>query len=292
MRLESANASRKEPQSFDAADPGIAAPGASPSPRRVRVGSVAIDVLSFREALDAVEGLVARRRGGTVFTPNVDHVVFADEDPRFGAAYRDVDLSLVDGMPVLWASRALGTPLPEKISGSDLLRPLAARAAARGWGIYLLGAGPGVAERARGILEEEFPGLRVVGVSSPKIDLADDLAAQRAILDGIRAARPDLLFLALNTPKQEIWAHRIREAVSPTVVIGVGAGVDFVAGEAKRAPRWVSNAGFEWLFRLSREPGRLWRRYLLRDPKFLGIVLRQALERRVRVLGPGRSNPG
>jgi N-acetylglucosaminyldiphosphoundecaprenol N-acetyl-beta-D-mannosaminyltransferase len=130
------------------------------------------------------------------------------------------------------------------------------------------------------VLEREFPTVRIVGVSSPDIDLSKDAAESSDAIEAVRAAKPDLLFLALGAPKQEIWGLRIREAVAPAVIVGVGASLDFVAGEVKRAPRWVSQIGFEWLYRLAREPRRLWRRYLLRDPKFLAIVVRQAISRR------------
>jgi|HubBroStandDraft_6_1064221.scaffolds.fasta_scaffold188332_2 N-acetylglucosaminyldiphosphoundecaprenol N-acetyl-beta-D-mannosaminyltransferase len=253
---------------------------ASPRRRRVRIGPVDIDALGLAEAIDAIEELVARRRGGMIFTPNVDHVVLADENPLLREAYAEADLSLVDGVPVMWAARALGSPLPEKVSGSDLVRPLVARAAERGWGIYFLGGRPGVAAKAKEILEREFPGVRIVGVSSPDIDLSRDVSEQADAIAAVRAAQPDLLFLALGAPKQEIWGRRIRDAVAPAVILGVGASLDFVAGEAKRAPRWMSSVGLEWLYRLAQEPRRMWRRYLVRDPRFVAIVVRQAIARR------------
>jgi len=247
--------------------------------RRVRIGPVDIDAIGLHEAIDAIEELVSLRRGGMVFTPNVDHVVLAEENPLLRAAYAEADLSLVDGVPVMWAARALGSPLPEKVSGSDLVRPLVVRAAERGWRIYFLGGRPGVAAKAKEILERELPSVRIVGVSSPDIDLSKDVSEQSDIIAAVRAAQPDLLFLALGAPKQEIWGLRIRDAVAPAVILGVGATLDFVAGEAKRAPGWVSSVGFEWLYRLAQEPRRLWRRYLLRDPRFLAIVVRQVISR-------------
>ncbi|MDP9001839.1 MAG: WecB/TagA/CpsF family glycosyltransferase [Myxococcota bacterium] len=241
---------------------------------RVRIGCVYIDALRFNEAIDAIAALVDRGEGGMVFTPNVDHVVLAEHDAGFRAAYRVADLSLADGVPVVWASWLLKTPLPEKVSGSDLIEPLMARAVERGWRVYFLGAADGVAARAKEILERDHPGLQIVGTSSPSIDLATDISAHENVLAAVRAARPHLLFLALGAPKQELWAHRIREIVRPSVILGIGASLDFIAGVTKRSPRWVSTAGFEWLYRLANEPRRLWKRYLLRDPKFLAIVLR------------------
>jgi N-acetylglucosaminyldiphosphoundecaprenol N-acetyl-beta-D-mannosaminyltransferase len=248
-------------------------------PTRVRVGTIAIDALRFEEAIDAIADMVTRGEGGTVFTPNVDHVVVAERDSRLREAYSAADLSLVDGVPVLWAASVLGTPLPEKISGSDLFLPLVARAAHCGWRVYLLGGRDGVAQRAKEILEGRYPGLSIVGTGSPTIDLSKGLSEQEDVLAAVRAARPHLLFLALGAPKQEIWAYRTRDVLRPAVMVCVGAALDFVAGVAKRAPRWMSAAGLEWLFRLAQEPKRMSRRYLLRDPQFAAIVARQWWQR-------------
>ena len=269
--MEKLNPLQSEPRAANAAK--IAANNTAG--RRTRIGRIAIDVLSFAEAIDAIDRLIASRAGGTVFTPNVDHVVLADEDPGFREAYDSASLSLVDGKPVLWASRLVGTRLPEKISGSDLMMPLAIRAAARGWRVFLLGGADGVAARAKEILERDVPGLTIVGTSSPRIDLREDVAARADVLDPIRAAKPDLVFVALGAPKQEVWSHRVAHALKPAVFVGIGASLDFIAGTSKRAPTWISDSGLEWLYRLAHEPRRLWRRYLVRDPKFLWILLQQ-----------------
>lgn len=245
----------------------------------VRVGRATIDNLTFEEAIGMVAELVARRRGGTVLTPNVDHVVLLEDDARLREAYASASLVLADGMPVVWASRLLGTPLREKISGSDLMRPLLQRAAAEGWSVYLIGGAEGVAARAAEVMKREAVGLRVAGIDARSIDLDGDDPAHSALVAGVTAARPDLILLALGCPKQEIVMQRIAAAVRPAVCIGVGAGLDFVAGTLPRAPRWVSSSGLEWLYRLAQEPRRLWRRYLLRDPRFALILLRQLSKR-------------
>lgn len=251
-------------------------PHRGPESRRpVRVGRARIDNLTFSEAIDAVAELIARRRGGTVLTPNVDHLVLLEEDARLREAYAAASLVLADGMPVVWASRLLGTPLREKISGSDLIGPLLHRAAREAWRVYFIGGGEGVAERAAEAMAREAPGLCVVGIDARPIDLDRDRESHEELVAGVNAARPDLVLLALGCPKQEIVMQRIAAAVRPAVCIGVGAGLDFVAGTIPRAPRWVSSVGLEWLYRLAREPRRLWRRYLLRDPRFALILARQ-----------------
>jgi len=252
--------------------------GPEPKPKRVRVGSLELDVLNRAEAVDAVVRLVREGRGGTVFTPNVDHIVQAEHNEVFRAAYTRTELSFVDGTPVLWAAKLLGTPLPEKLSGSDMLDPLLERAAQEGMRVVLLGGGPGIAELAAKNLRERLPTLQVVDTLAPRLGLtAND--EERACVERLVRARADLIFVCLGAPKQELFSDRNREALAPAVLVGFGAAVDFAAGTLPRAPGWMSRAGLEWAFRLGREPRRLASRYLLRDPEFLKIVALQAWSR-------------
>ncbi len=250
---------------------------------RLKVGEVPIDVVTFQGALDAIEALVAAGHGGYVVTPNIDHVVLAEQNPQFRDAYHEASLSLVDGQPLVWASPMLGERLPEKISGSDLVWPLLERAAQKKWRVYFLGAGPGVAEQAAKNVKERY-GTFVVGCDSPMLSTDPDDPKSQEAFAKVREARPDLLLVALGAPKQEVLMHRLRALYAPAVAVGVGASLDFIAGTVKRAPRWVSSSGLEWAWRLSREPKRLWRRYLVNDPKFLLILartLRRPLSERV-----------
>ncbi len=255
--------------------PSSAYPGASAAAPRFRLGSVSIDRLSLAQALDAIETLVAARAGGSVFTPNVDHVVLADENAAFREAYAAASLSLVDGAPLLWASHLWPRGLPEKVSGSDLVWPLLERAGQRGWRVFLTGAGPGVARAAAERLQRELS-VHVVGIDSPRIALQPGSGDEsEAAAERVAAARPDLLLVGFGAPKQEQWIHRFAPVFRPAVAFACGAGIDFLAGRVRRAPRWISRAGLEWAFRLAQEPHRLWRRYLIQDPKFLLILLRE-----------------
>jgi N-acetylglucosaminyldiphosphoundecaprenol N-acetyl-beta-D-mannosaminyltransferase len=240
---------------------------------RVRFGELEVDSLSFAEALDAIEQLVRAGRGGTVFTPNVDHVVLAEEDLEFRRAYASASLSLADGMPLVWGSRLLGRPVPEKVSGSDLVGPLMERAAARRWRVYLLGAGPSVADKAAEILRAR-PGVDIAGVDAPVLTDPHSARERAPIMEKIRRADPQLVLVAFGAPKQELFIHAAREELRTAVALGIGASLDFIAGTMRRAPRWMSEHGLEWFYRLCREPGRLWRRYLVRDPKFALILFR------------------
>ncbi|HLV22329.1 MAG TPA: WecB/TagA/CpsF family glycosyltransferase [Polyangiaceae bacterium] len=256
--------------------------------RRVRIGRLPIDAVTLEQAVDAIERLVNDRRGGTVYTPNVDHIMVAEENPVFRSAYEQVSLSLVDGTPVMWAARLLREPLPEKVSGSDLFDPLIARAAERGFRIYLLGGGPGVAELAATRLKERYPRLNIAGLDAPFID-GDGLARNRdEVLQRITAARPDIVLVACGAPKSELFCYHNFDELKPAVLVCVGAAIDFAAGTAQRAPRWVSRAGLEWLYRLSREPRRLAYRYLVRDPRFVGVVTRELFARKS---GAGAASP-
>jgi N-acetylglucosaminyldiphosphoundecaprenol N-acetyl-beta-D-mannosaminyltransferase len=247
-----------------------------PSPR-VSIGGVPIDPLTLHEAILAIDLLVASERGGAVFTPNVDHIVEFERNPRLRQAYAAADLSLVDGMPVVWASRLLGRPLPEKVSGSDLIEPLLEHARTRAWRVFFLGGQEGVGALAAARLKETMPALSIVGTLAPRVDMTAPKERRADIVEAIRAARPQLVLVAFGAPKQELWIHEAREALKPAVFLGIGASLDFIAGTLPRAPLWVSRSGFEWLYRLGREPRRLWKRYLLRDPRFLVILLRDLL---------------
>jgi N-acetylglucosaminyldiphosphoundecaprenol N-acetyl-beta-D-mannosaminyltransferase len=248
--------------------------------QRLRIGEIPIDVLTFPQALDAIVGRAANGEGGYVVTPNIDHVVIAESNPDFREAYAQAALSLVDGMPLLWASRLLGTPLPQKISGADLIAPLMERAGKEGLRVYLLGAGPGVAEKAGEALHVKY-GVHIVGCDAPMLSLSPGEGETAQALERVRAARPHLLLVALGAPKQEIFMCRFRAQYAPAVALGIGAGLDFIAGTVQRAPEWMSNNGLEWAYRLSREPKRLWRRYLMNDPKFLAILARSVARARL-----------
>lgn len=245
---------------------------------RIRIGSLPIDRVTLSDAIRRIDQLVQAGAGGTVYTPNVDHIMVAEEQPEFRAAYERVSLSLVDGMPVVWVSRLLGTPLPERVSGSDLFDPLLALAAQRGWRVYLMGGGPGVAELACRKLCERLPGLRFAGTDAPRVAPDGECAEREQVIERIRRASPDLILVAFGAPKSELFCYKNFAELSPAVMVCVGAAIDFAAGTAKRAPRWMARFGMEWLYRFAQEPRRLAYRYLVRDPRFLWLAARQLAE--------------
>lgn len=264
--------------------------------RRLRLGQIYADHLHFDESLDEVVAVVNAGEGGFVVTPNVDHVVMAETDERLRAAYDDAALSLVDGMPLLWLSHLLRAPLPEKISGSDLVEPLAQRAARDSLRCFFLGAKEGVAARAAAELTRQNPTLITAGCLSPPLGFEKDADATSAVLAAVTAAKPDLVFVALGCPKQELFMHAHWRALAPAVLLGIGATLDFLAGEVPRAPAILSKVGLEWAYRLAKEPRRMASRYLGRDlaigPIAIRTLARPKNERTFRVQRPHRGRSG
>jgi len=249
----------------------------------LRLGPIVVDRLTSSEALASIEALLQTRRGGFVVTPNVDHIVLAHQSETLRRAYERASLSLADGQPVLWMARLLGTPLPEKISGSSFIYPLMARAAVRHWGVFLYGATPEVSARAASRLESCYPGLRIVGRDTSHWTGQYDAG----LVSRIRASGADLVVVALGCPKQEAWMLAHADQVGGAVCLGLGGTLDFVAGTVPRAPRWMSRIGLEWAYRLAREPRRLAYRYLVRDAAIVPLFARMLLARsRARLAGP------
>jgi len=251
-------------------------------PRKlVQLGPLAVDRITTGEALSRIDGLLRDGRGGFVVTPNVDHIVLAHQIPRLREAYRRAALSLADGQPLLWMSRALGRPIPEKISGSDFIWSLAERAAERDWGVFLYGASEAVSVEAAAALVARYRTLRIVGRDTS----VWPNARPQTLIEKIKESGAHVVIVALGCPKQEAWMLQHELAISPAVAFGLGGSLDFVAGRIPRAPRWMSRSGLEWSYRLAREPRRMAQRYLVRDRKIIPLFLRMLADR---ALGAGR----
>lgn len=234
---------------------------------------VRFDNVSMDEALERIRAFVHEGKPRAVFTPNVDFLMLGRKDPAFRDLINAADLNLCDSVPLRWASRLLGVPLKARIAGADLLPAACELAAKEGYRVYFLGGAPGVGERAAQILTARHPDLRIVGVYAPPMGFNGDQNETWKILQNIRRAAPHILFVSLGTPKQERWIHQFGNQTGVPVAIGVGATIDFVGGTRRRAPVWMQRLGLEWLFRLCQEPRRLWRRYLLRDAPFVGLLV-------------------
>jgi len=215
-----------------------------------------------------------------VVTPNVDHVVKLQGNVDFKAAYNDADLVVVDGNPILFASRLLGKPLPETVPGSDLC-PALFEAANQGGGlrVFLLGAAEGVGERAAAAIQARWPKVSICGVYSPPMGFSVNTSSSNIALEKINAAKPDVLVVGLGAPKQEIWVHAMRHALQVKVALCTGATIDFLAGEKKRAPAWIRRIKMEWLHRALSEPGRLLGRYLYDAWVFPRLLIKEWIRR-------------
>jgi len=223
-----------------------------------------IDPVRMPEAVDRVWDWIHEGSGTCryVVTPNIDHAVMLQDDTRLQTAYRDASLVIADGFPVVLASRLLNRPLPERVAGSDLAPELFASATAEHpLKVYLLGAAPGVADRAAAKIQERWPHAKVVGTYSPPLGFQNDAAENDAIIARVNAAEPDILVLGFGAPKQEHWIAAHHKRLNAKSALCIGATIDFLAGEQKRAPRWMQRLNLEWMHRLLGQPRRLFKRY-------------------------------
>jgi len=244
---------------------------------RIELLGMPFDVVTFDRTLDLLMELSHGAKPAYVVTANVDHVVRFVREPAVREFYAGADLVVADGMPVIWASRFLGTPLPHRVAGSDLTPALCARAAEEGRSLFFLGGAPGAADAAAEVLRRRHPTLNIVGTFCPDYGFEKDERKLAQTVQVVREAKPDILLVGLGSPKQENWIVAHKEACGAKLSIGVGVTFSFIAGRVKRAPRWMQRLGLEWFHRLMQEPGRLWRRYLIEDTAFLGMVLKHYL---------------
>lgn len=228
---------------------------------RIKFLNTHVDNLTMSEAIQKIDGLIRNRKHSYVVTPNMDHIVLIEKDQLFKKAYDNADLVLTDGQPLLWIAKWQGTPIKEKVSGSDLFPEICSLSANNGYKIYILGAAEGIAAKAAKKLKNKYRGLQIVGTYSPPIGFEKDKDEVKRIIDKINISGADILAVALGAPKGEKFIYRIREEICVSLSISIGATIDFEAGKIKRAPKWISDIGFEWLYRITQDPGRLIKRY-------------------------------
>jgi N-acetylglucosaminyldiphosphoundecaprenol N-acetyl-beta-D-mannosaminyltransferase len=232
-------------------------------PARVNLLGVQVDAVTLKQAVEHIVRSVRLGQGGWVITPNLDILRRLVVDQKFAELVAGTTLRLADGMPLVWAGKLQGTPLPERVAGSDLIWNLTQAAAQSGASIYLLGGNPGAAEAAGAKFAELYPGVRIVGAECPPVGFEKDAAYMAALRDRLRAAQPSIVFVALGCPKQELVASLLRPDLPEAWFLGVGISFSFVSGEVKRAPSWMRKVGLEWFHRMLQEPGRLFRRYMI-----------------------------
>lgn len=236
---------------------------------RVKILGVGVNKINFNQTLRLVEEFIKSKKPHQIVTVNPEFIITALHDKEFREILNKSDLAVPDGIGVILASKILGKPLMERVTGSDLVPAIAKLASKKGYSIYFLGGKPGVAKKTASILKKKYPGLRIAGTESgTPYDLK--------IIEHIRRKKPDVLFVAFGHPKQEKWIYKYKQRLNVPVSIGVGGAFDFITGIVPRAPLFIQKAGLEWLFRLIKQPWRIKRQKVL--PVFVYLVLKERLK--------------
>ena len=241
---------------------------------RIKFMNTEIDNLTMQETLKVIEELIQKNKNAYVVTPNVDHIVQLDTDKELQAVYENASLILTDGKPLMWIAKWYGTPIKEKISGSDLFPLLCKMSAEKGYKMFFLGAAEGVAAKAAENFSERYKGLQVVGTYSPPYGFEKNQIEMDKIKEMVKKSAPDILIVGLGCPKQEKFMYYNCQNFGVPISFGLGASLDFEAGNVKRAPKWMANHGLEWLFRITQDPKRMAKRYLLNDMKIFALMFK------------------
>jgi N-acetylglucosaminyldiphosphoundecaprenol N-acetyl-beta-D-mannosaminyltransferase len=260
---------------------------------KVVLAGVQIDNLDERAVVDYVLNEQAAGRGGRIVTPNVDHLrqIYADIDLQSLAG--EADLVIADGMPLIWASRILKTPLAERVTGAQLIWSLSEAASDRDVPVFLLGGAAGVAERAGVAITNRYPRLKLAGTHCPPLGFEDDNDQMREIVSRIEQTSPGVIFCGLGFPKQERLMAILARRFPDAWLVGCGASLAMAAGDVRRAPKWMQAMGLEWLCRLVQEPRRLFSRYIVHDIPFaLRLMFWSVRDRNARVPQEMRSHAG
>lgn len=231
-----------------------------------------INNLTMSETVEAIEKMIVEKRKSYVVAINVDVVMKIESDPYLKEIVDGADLVLVDGKPLVWISKLHGKPLKAKISGSDLVPLLCEVSAKKGYRMFIIGGKDGIAEQAKRRLEEKYPDIQIVGTYAPPIGFEKDKKELNKINNMISEVKPDLLITCFGCPKQEKWIYENINRYDAKVSVCAGATVDFLAGNVKRAPRWMSEHGLEWFYRFLQEPKRMFRRYFVDDIKIIKVI--------------------
>lgn len=231
-----------------------------------------VNNVSMDETIAEIERLIAEKKRSYIVAINVDVVMKMEQDGYLRKITNEADMVLVDGKPLIWISKIHKHPVKAKISGSDLVPLLCKVSAKKGYKLFIIGGKDGIAELAKKRLKKQYPDIKIVGTYAPPFGFEKYQAELDKINDMISVAAPDLLITCFGCPKQEKFIYENYQKYCPTVSVCAGATVDFLAGNVKRAPQWMSDYGLEWLYRFTQEPKRLFKRYFVDDVKILGLV--------------------
>ena len=246
-----------------------------------RLMGIELHNVTEQQAIAHILRELAAGRGGVTITPNLDHLRRCKNDMQFAALVSEAELVVADGMPLIWASRIAGCGLPQRVAGSDLILTLSAAAAGAGRSIYLLGGSPGTAEGAADVLRTRHPNIKITGTYCPPVGFEESEPEMAKLVAELVLAKPDIVFVALGSPKQEYLIERIRSSLPHAWWLGVGVSFSFLTGHVQRAPRLLQKIGLEWTHRLVQEPRRLFKRYVIHGLPFAGRLFVSAAAQRV-----------
>ena len=239
---------------------------------RMKFMNTYIDNVTENEAIKHIEYCIENKKIGHIITPNVDQIVRIESDEYFKEICDNAELLLVDGHPLMWIAKYYKRPFKEKICGSDLVLKLCRLAVKKNYSVFLLGAAEGVAQRAADNLQKSYPGIKIAGTYSPPFGFEKDESELIKIDDMLLESKADLLFVGMGVPKQDIFIYENMHKYKIPMSFSIGASIDFIAGEQKRAPKWINKVGFEWFYRFLQEPKRMFRRYFVNDMKIIKLV--------------------
>jgi N-acetylglucosaminyldiphosphoundecaprenol N-acetyl-beta-D-mannosaminyltransferase len=245
---------------------------------RVEIMGCYIDNLSMEETLWKIEGFINSRKPHQHVVVNVDKLVKASKDPELRRIINECALINVDGMPVVWASRLLGKSLKERVAGVDLFEALVERSVEKRWRVFFLGARDEVVRSVKDLYEKKFPGLQVAGYRNGYWTPQEEAEVVQLIAE----SRPDLLFVAISSPKKEQFLGRYQAEMKVPFAMGVGGTFDVVTGKIERAPVWMQQWGLEWFYRFMQEPRRMFRRYFIDDLAFFRLLFLELLRKLAR----------
>lgn len=231
-----------------------------------------VDLVDSRSALERIKKFIEHRQHAHVITLNAEIVYEAQDNQELKTIINHADMVTPDGIGIVWGGRQLGHNIKERVTGIDLLYKICEQAVENKWKLYLLGASPGIADKAAAKLEESYPGLNIVGTRHGYFNDND----METIIKDIQSKEADILFVALGAPRQEYWIREYKDILKVPVNIGVGGSFDVIAGEKKRAPQWMIKLNIEWLYRLISEPSRIKRQMAL--PKFAALIIKEKLK--------------
>ena len=243
--------------------------------QRVNILGIQVSSITTSDLLADLEAAIQNKKLVQVAITPVNSVLAAVKSEQVKTIYNNADYVLCDGMPVKWASSFLNTPILERITGLDLLPNLVELCAKNDFSIFLLGASPGVGDKLKQVILNQYPQAKIVGVYVPPFMTTFTADENNKMISAVNAASPDVLLVSLTAPKQDIWIANNKDALNATLLVGIGGAFEVMAGLAKRAPKWVQKAGLEWLYRFIQEPKRLFRRYFIEAPLFIPLIMKQ-----------------